>query len=314
MRHAARIFAALAVAGALALAGRPAVAKDINIVVITHGQASDPFWSVVKNGAVEAAKEAGVNVTYRAPETFDMVAMGQLITAAANQRPDGMVVSIPDADALGQPIKAAVAAGIPVISMNSGLSVSKKLGALMHVGQEEYAAGKAAGERLAALGGKKGVCINQEVGNVALDDRCKGFSDGFGKPAKVLPTTMDPSDTQSKVRALMQSDPSVDTILTCGAPTVGEPTVAAIKAMGLTGKVRIGSFDLSATYLKSVAAGDAVFAIDQQPYLQGALPVMFLAYYARDGLIPSGNVASGPNFITKDKAQQVIQLSSQGIR
>ena len=46
-----------------------------NIIVVSHGQANDPFWSVVKNGVEQAAKETGANVDYRAPETFDMVAM-----------------------------------------------------------------------------------------------------------------------------------------------------------------------------------------------------------------------------------------------
>ena len=79
------------------------------------------------------------------------------------------VVSIPDADALGKSIQAAVKAGIPVISMNSGSNVSKKLGCLMHVGQEEYDSGKAAGERMKAEGVKKALCVNPEVGNVGLD-------------------------------------------------------------------------------------------------------------------------------------------------
>jgi len=299
---------------ALAIAGIRAEAKDINIIVITHGQASDPFWAVVKKGAEDAGREMHVNVTYRAPETFDMVAMAQLITAAANQAPDGIVVSIPDADALGQAIKGAVATGIPVISINSGAEASKKLGALLHVGQDEYTAGKAAGEKLAALGGTKAVCINQEVGNVGLDQRCKGFADGFGKPVRVLPTTMDPSETKSKVRALLQSDPSVDTILCLGAATVGEPTVAAVKEMGLKKMPLIASFDLSPGFLKAVAAGDAAFAIDQQPYLQGYLPIVFLALDARYGLIPASSVASGPNLITKDKAAKVIALSGESIR
>ena len=129
---------------ALAIAG-PAMAQQI--IVVTHGQANDPFWSVVKNGVEEAAKNTGASVDYRAPETFDMVQMGQLIDAAVNQEPDGLVVSIPDADALGPSIERAVQAGIPVISMNSGSDVSKKLGALLHVGQDEFTAGKAAGEK-----------------------------------------------------------------------------------------------------------------------------------------------------------------------
>ena len=142
------VFKSLLAATALAASLFAANAQDTSIIVVSHGQASDPFWSVVKNGVAQAATDMGVNVDYRAPETFDMVAMAQLIDAAVNQNPAGLIVSIPDADALGPSIKKAVAAGIPVISMNSGSDVSKELGALLHVGQDEFDAGKAAGAKL----------------------------------------------------------------------------------------------------------------------------------------------------------------------
>ena len=296
-------------AGALAVA-TPALAQDI--IVVAHGQANDPFWSVVKNGVEEAGKDTGVNVDFRSPETFDMVAMSQLIDAAVNQEPDGLVVSIPDADALGPSIERAVAAGIPVISINSGSDVSKGLGALLHVGQDEYDAGKAAGELLASMGGKSGLCVNQEVGNVALDLRCQGFTDGFGGAATVLPTTNDPTEIESKVSAALAADESIDTIMALGASTAGEPSVAAAKASGRD--VKVASFDLSANFLQSVVDGDAAFAIDQQQFLQGYLSVNFLALHAKYGLMPGGNVPSGPNLITGDKAGQVIDLSAQGIR
>ncbi|HFQ15619.1 MAG TPA: sugar ABC transporter substrate-binding protein, partial [Rhodobacteraceae bacterium] len=227
---------------------------------------------------------------------------------------DGLVVSIPDGDALGPSIKRAVTAGIPVISMNSGSDVSKNLGALLHVGQSEFDAGLAAGKKLAALGGKNGICVNQEVGNVALDLRCAGYAKGFGGKVKVLPTTNDPAEIKAKVKATLQSDSSIDTILALGAATAGEPSVAAVKEVGLTGKVKVASFDMSANFLKSIVNGEAVFAIDQQQFLQGYLPVVFLALHAKYGLMPGGNVPSGPNLITKDKAGQVIKLSAEGIR
>lgn len=291
-----------------------AQAKGINIIVVSHGQASDPFWSVVKNGTQNAAKAEGVKVTYRAPETFDMVAMSQIIKAAVAQHPDGLVVSVPDADALGAAIKGAVAAGIPVITMNSGAGVSKSLGALLHVGQDEIVAGRAAGEKLAAQGGKDALCVNQEVGNVGLDQRCQGFGEGFKGHVTVVPVSLDPAETTAKVRAALQTDPAVDTIIALGAATAGEPSLAAIKAAGKTGKVRIATFDLSPGFLKAVAAGDAEFCVDQQQYLQGFLPVVFLAEYAKYGLIPGGSVPSGPNLITKDKASLAITLSAEGLR
>jgi len=196
-------FLRAAVAATTVAFAAPAFATDI--VVVSHGQANDPFWSVVKNGVEQAAKDTGVNVEYRSPETFDMVAMSQLIDAAVNQEPDGLVVSVPDADALGPSIKRAVAAGIPVITMNAGSDVSKSLGALLHVGQDEFTAGERAGEKLKEMGGKNGLCVNQEVGNVSLDQRCAGFAKGFGGQVKVLPTTNDPADIEAKVRALRQA-------------------------------------------------------------------------------------------------------------
>src|SRR5215475_4389158 len=195
----------------------PGAAAEPHIIFVSHGQANDPFWSVVKNGVVAGAKDMGVAVDYRAPETFDMVAMSQLIDAAVNQKPAGLVVSIPDASALSASIKKAVAAGIPVISMNSGSDVSKDLGALLHVGQDEYDAGKAAGAKLKEMGGKEGLCVNQEVGNVALDLRCKGFSEGFGGKVTVVPVSNDPTDVRAKVKAALASNASVDTIMALGA-------------------------------------------------------------------------------------------------
>lgn len=289
----------------------PALATDI--IVVAHGQANDPFWSVVKNGVEKAAKDTGVNVEFRSPETFDMVQMGQMIDAAVNQEPAGLVVSIPDADALGPAIKRAVAAGIPVISMNSGSDVAHVLGALLHVGQSEFDAGKAAGKRLAEMGGKKGICVNQEVGNVSLDLRCQGFTEGFGNPVTVIPTQNDPAEVESKVRAALESDTDVDTVLGLSASLVGEPAVKAAQAIGRE-NVMIASFDLSSGFLQNVADGKAAFAIDQQQFLQGYLPVAFLALNAQYGLVPGGDVPSGPNLVTKDTAAKVIDLSAQGIR
>ncbi len=294
---------------ALGLSASAAAAQQI--VVVSHGQANDPFWSVVKNGVDLAAKHTGADVSYRAPETFDMVAMAQLIDAAVNQEPDGLVVSIPDADALSDSIRRAVSAGIPVISMNSGSDVAASLGALLHVGQSEYDAGRIAGAKLKGMGGQTALCVNQEVGNVSLDQRCEGFTAGFGD-VTVLPTSNDPADVEAKVRAAVESNPDVDTILALGAATAGEPTLAAVKATGRD--IAVATFDMSPGFLQAIEAGEAAFAIDQQQFLQGYLPVSFLALNANYGLIPGGDVPSGPNLVTQDKAAQVVELSAQGIR
>ena len=108
--------------------------------------------------------------------------------------------------------------------MNSGSDVSKKLGALLHVGQDEVDAGRIAGAKLKEMGGKVGICVNQEVGNVSLDLRCKGFAEGFGGKVTVLPVSNDPTEIRAKVKAALGADAAIDTILALGAGTAGEPS------------------------------------------------------------------------------------------
>lgn len=301
---------------ALLLAGLFGMAAAQRIVVVTHGQAADPFWSVVKNGVDLAAKELGVKVEYRAPETFDMVQMGQLIDAAIASKPDGLVVSIPDADALGPHIKAAVEAGIPVISINSGADVFKKFGVMMHVGQEEYIAGKGGGEKMRAMGVKKAVCVNHEVGNVALDQRCQGFKDGLGPGASVdvLSVPTDFTEVRNAILSYLQRNPDIQGILTLG-PVGAEPTLQALEEAGKIGSVTFGTFDLSPAVLKALSEGKMAFAIDQQQFLQGYLPIVFLTNYIRYGLFPANDVVlTGPGFVIPKNAAQVIDLSKKGIR
>ena len=155
--------------------------SDIKIEVVTHGQAQDGFWGVVRNGVKAGGNDMGVSVNYSAPGAeSDMPAMSALIDAAVAKKPSGLVVSIPNADALSPSIKKAVAAGIPVVSMNSGSDVFKDLGILAHVGQTEFQAGLGAGKRFKDAGVKNAVCFNQEVGNQALTLRCNGFFTGMG--------------------------------------------------------------------------------------------------------------------------------------
>jgi simple sugar transport system substrate-binding protein len=309
-----KIAASLAVAAGLLLPVAGFAQKKPHIIVVTHGQVSDSFWLVVKNGVEQAAKDSGSEVEYRAPEKFDMVAMAQLIDAAVASKPDGLVVSIPDADALGKSIKAAVNASIPVISMNSGSDVSKKLGCLMHVGQEEYIAGKGAGERMKAEGVKKAVCVNQEVGNAGLDARAKGFKDGLGGDVEILAVGMDFTQTRNAFSGYLQKNPNIEGILALG-PTGAEPVLQALQQAGKAGKIKFGTFDLSPTVLQALEKKEMEFAIDQQQFLQGYLPVVFLSNYVKYLLLPVTNsVPTGPGFVTPETAQRVLDLSKKGIR
>jgi simple sugar transport system substrate-binding protein len=291
--------------------------RDFRFVVVSHGQASDPFWSVAQNGVNDAGEDMGVSVEYQAYQSYDMVEMSNIINAAVASEPDGLVVTIPDADALGDSIRAAVDAGIPVISMNSGSDVFADLGVLLHVGQTEYEAGLIAGQEFKAEGVGSAICINQEVGNAALDARCQGFEDGLGVEVDVIPVVLaDPTGTQETVNAALQANP-VEGILTLG-PTGAEPTLAALEESGQLGTIKFATFDMSPNVLEAIDRGDMLFAIDQAQYLQGYLPIVLLTKYLETGALPLGSVTrvmlTGPQIVKADTAASVIDYSAAGTR
>lgn len=165
-----------------------------------------------------------------------------------------------------------------------------------------------------AGGVKKAMVINHEVGNVALDLRAKGFSEGLGTNVEVVAVKMDFTEARNAVASYLQKNPDVEGILALGPPSA-EPALQALEAAGKLGNVKLGTFDLSPTILQALVAGQMDFAIDQQEFLLGYLPVVMMANYIRCGLLAStSNLPTGPGFVTKDNAKQVIDLSKKGIR
>src|SRR5215210_3229980 len=145
------------------------------ISVVTHGQASSPFWAIVRTGVEAAQRQMNVQVDYKAPDVYSLDRMIALIDDAVAAHPDGLVVSFPE-PGLAPAIRRAVKAGIPVVTINSGNDAFRSLGVLAHVGQPEDRAGLAAGRRLARTGVRRALCVNQQVGNIGLDARCAGLA------------------------------------------------------------------------------------------------------------------------------------------
>lgn len=292
--------------------------EELRFVVVTHGQASDPFWSVVQRGTAQAEEDMGVTVEYQAPATFDMVEMSQLIDAAVASNPDGLVVSIPDADALTPSIQAAQEAGIPVISINSGAETSQELGLMLHVGQTEYEAGLGGGQRMGEAGVTNAICLIQEAGNVGLEERCRGFTDGLaetgGTVERLVVDLNNPTEAQQRVEAALTSNPDIDGIMALG-PTGAAPALMAIESLGVQDEVALATFDLSPEVLEGIQEGNVLFAIDQQQYLQGYLPIVLLTLYQENGnTIANDVLRTGPGFVDASNVEQVIELVEEGTR
>jgi simple sugar transport system substrate-binding protein len=287
--------------------------SGMTFAMVTHSDEGS-FWSVVKKGAQQAAKDEGVKLIW-SPSNNDPQKEAQLIDAAVSQKVDGLAVSVPNADAIRSSLAKAKAAGIPIITLNSGVDDYKKLGAITHVGQTEEIAGKAAGAKLKAAGATKVLCVIHEQNNIGLTQRCQGVKEGFGGNVTNIQVkgTSDIATTQTEIKSKLQSDKSFDAVIALN-PDVAAATVTAVK--GANSKAKIATFDLSPDVIKDIKNGTVLFAVDQQQYLQGYLPIVFLKLFKTNANTVGGGqpVLTGPGFVDKSNAATVEKLSGQGTR
>ncbi|MCB6185336.1 sugar ABC transporter substrate-binding protein [Leeia sp. TBRC 13508] len=329
------------VAGALMVMSLGAQAAGAKFVLVSHAPDSDAWWNTIKNAIKEAGQDFGVQVDYRNPPNGDLADMARLIEQSAAKNYDGVVASIADFNALKGSMGKVTAKKIPLITINSGTAAqSEQLGAIMHVGQPEYEAGKGAGEKAKASGIKSFLCVNHYATNPASFERCRGFADAIGADYKksTIDSGDDPTTIESKVSAYLRNNPDTQAVLTLG-PTSAEPTIKALQKMGKFGKLWFATFDLSAEIGKGIKQGGIQFAIDQQPYLQGYIPIAVMAIMKRDkttdlakvqaalkadkkfqyrlaeyGLAPAygpRHIGSGPGFVTKDNIAKVEKYAGQ---
>jgi simple sugar transport system substrate-binding protein len=284
----------------------------MRIAVITHGDAGG-FWSTVRRGAEDAAGTLPeVTLDYQGSEG-DARLQSDMINAAITQGADALAVSVPDPGAIRGALDQAAAAGIPVITLNSGGELlDQREGIITHVGQTEFSAGVAAGEALADEGATKVLCIIHEENNTGLQERCDGAAEGLGGELVKVQVTgaADPGSTAREIGAAMAAQ-SPDAVLTL------DPDIASAALKEVTaGGILLATFDLSPQVLDAVAAGQILFAVDQQPYLQGYLPVIFLELAVRNrNEVGAGQlVATGPALVTKDNAATIAALAEEGTR
>ena len=292
--------------------------KEITIKMVTHGQATDPFWSVVSNGAKDAAKELGVNLHYQSPQNFDMITMSQMIDAVVATKPDGLIISVPDIPALRKSVVSASKNNIPIIVINAGVDIMKEADILTYVGQSEYEAGLKAADEMLKYNVKNVLSVNHEVGNISLDQREKGFRKILKENNVVIKTVpidaSDPSETQEVVRAFISSNKKVDGILTLG-PLGAVPILKLLKEIDTQKKIKLATFDFTPEIIDGIMDGHIVFALDQQQYLQGYLPVVLMNLYITNKNTPAyKKLETGPSIINIENAEDVLALSKKGSR
>jgi simple sugar transport system substrate-binding protein len=288
---------------------------ELEFIFVQHALCAwDSFWCTVEQGIKDAADQMGVKATILGPDSFDLEKTASLIDQAVAANPDAIGLTVTDPVLFKEPIQRAIDAGIPVIAYNAGSGPDKdQLAYLTYLGQDEYQGGFQAGKRLSAAGGKKGVCINHQVGSTNLDQRCQGFLDAVeeaGGTAEVLGISDDPAESQTVISDYFAANPDVDMALTLG-PNGANPFYAYLEGAGGS-DILHGTFDLSPEIIAAIKDGTTQFGIDQQPFLQGYGSVVYLTLLVRQGITPALPVTpTGPGFVDKSNVDLVESLAGK---
>jgi simple sugar transport system substrate-binding protein len=307
--------AGLTVLGSPTAAAFAASKATIKVAVVTHGDTGQ-FWSVFKKGVDQAKKDLkgrGVSVTQvYADNNVPKQVAG--INAAIAAGAKVIATSVPDASALRDPLKKAASKGIEIITVNSGLGAFDSLSTYMvHIGQTETIAGQGAGKQFKKVGAKKVLVVIHEASNSGLQQRASGVKSVLGaskvKVITIPDAKKDIPGTKAKVKAAFNADKSLDSFLGLD-PDVTIPCIPSCPS-----GTKIGTFDVGGS-IKQIQQGKMLFAIDQQQYLQGYLPVVFAVLYVTN-LNTVGNgapVLTGPGIINKANAARVAALAAKGTR
>lgn len=313
----------LAIVGVVFMASN--ALADIKIAVIA-GSIQDGFFNLIKKGvddATEMVEANGGEVIYLRTQNYDNFGpdLVSLVEQAVAQGVDGIASPIWVPDSQVPALQAAAAKGITITMYNSGCPLADQVSALNCYGSDEYLAGVAGGEYLAAAGAKKILCHIQVPGAVNLETRCKGVTDGAAKSGVEtyvlnVPANLDGdlAGTSEAIKAELIGDDSIDAIVTLAA-WASDAASSAISQVGKTDSVMLGTFDMSASVLDRISNGSQTFAIDQQPYLQGFLATSTLFANLKFGTRVSSNpVLTGPAIIDASNVEAAVAGVKLGAR
>ena len=298
-------------AGGAATGAPQGADSGLTIALVTHSAPGDTFWDIVRSGAEDAAAVYGVDLQYASDA--DGARQAQLVQQYVDQGVDGVAVSLAKPEALSGAVGNATAAGIPVVSVNSGADAWQAMGVLAHFGQDELVAGEAVGDRLAGEGVTHPICVIHEQGNVGHEARCQGIKNKVPGTENLYVQGSDMTQVESTVTAKLQSTPDADVVVGLGAPFA--LTIQKVVAT-LASPATVVSFDLNGDIADAVKAGTVSFAVDQQPYLQGYLAVEALVLNHTGGFVVGGGkaVLTGPAMVDATNVDAVLAFAQEGKR
>ncbi|MBV8563366.1 MAG: substrate-binding domain-containing protein, partial [Actinobacteria bacterium] len=284
-------------------------------VFVNHAL-TNPFFVPARYGSQDAAALLGVEVEWTGSKTSDVGEMVRAMRHAISRRVDGIAVSLIDPQAFDAPTSAALARKIPVVSYNAdGAKANPRLA---YIGQDNYQSGLELGGRLGGLVGQGDVFLFIATPHqLNIQPRIDGALDAIrdsGRPiaAHVVATGVDVHAEAKKIEATYLGNKGAKGLFAVDAGSTAG-VAAVMRKYKLRAKgVHAGGYDLLQSTLRAIHAGDLDFAIDQQPYLQGFLPVLQLFLYRYSGgLVHPAETNTGLNFVTRANAARYVTTKSR---
>ncbi|GLW31784.1 sugar ABC transporter substrate-binding protein [Actinoplanes regularis] len=282
---------------------------DWKFVFVNH-VTTNPFFTATQYGAADACKLLGCSYQWTGSQNSVVAEMVNATNTAISGKADGLAIAVVDKAAFKTPVDQALDAGIPVVSYNAdGARDDPGTSRLAYVGQGLYESGYALGQRaLTQVQSGEVVGFIATPGQLNIQPRIDGaqqaFKDAGGAVRfTAVATNADVTKGLSIVDAYAQGHSGLAGMLAVDAGST-QAVGQTVKKYGLRGKgLKVaGGFDLIPETLASIKSGDLDYTIDQQPYLQGFLPVLYLYLFKiSGGLLSPAQTNTGLLFVTKDK-------------
>lgn len=288
--------------------------KNFKFVFVNH-VTTNPFFTPTQYGAADACKLLGCSYQWTGSESSNVSQMVNAINSAVTGGADGIAVALIDLHAFNAPIEAAIKAGIPVLAYNADAAGNARLA---YIGQDLFKAGEKMGERIvAAVGsGEVGLFI-ATPGSANLQPRIEGAEKAIKASGKSITTHAVATGAavaaeQSAIEAWYLSHKNAKGMYAVDGGST-ESLAKVMQKLGLAAKgVKAGGFDLTEQTQKLLQEGNIEFTIDQQPYLQGFLPILQLFMYKVSGTLSGlGETDTGLKFLDKESVAPYVKTKTR---
>lgn len=275
------------------------------------------FWIDGQTGFYGACKELGVKGEYLGPVEYDAVAQLKILEELIARKPAGIMIFPADDQSLNEPLKRAMAAGIPVIVVNHDVNdPSARYG---FVGPDNFGVGVIGGRYVVDYLGGKGKVAFMTTTNPAHGQRMDGYKSVFAEYPDIevvaeIDEKSDPAYGLTVATQLIQSQPDLNMIIGVDA-TAGAATARALKETGTAGKILCVAMDRDDDMLPYIEDGTILATMAQNSVLEEWIATYYL-YWLQHNTVPAfpdwraagapqvpGITDTGVTVVTKDNVK-----------